>query len=158
MTLVKDVYTREVKASAPDDTLAEGAALMWTFDCGILPVVDDARKLLGVVTDRDICMAVATRDQRASQLRLREVMSGDLAVCGPDDALAAALERMGRARVRRLPVVDAAGALLGMLSISDVVRSGAAVPETLRALRALAEPRREDILEEIGSPAATTTR
>jgi CBS domain-containing protein len=155
--LVKDVFTRAVKACGPDDTLAEAAALLWTFDCGLMPVVDDARKLLGVVTDRDICMAVATRDQRASQLRLREVMAGDLAVCGPDDALEAALARMARARVRRLPVVDPAGALLGILSISDVVRRGrdAAALETLRAI---CEPRKEDSLEEIGSPAATTTR
>ena len=156
--LVKDVFTRNVKACGPDDTLAEGAALMWTFDCGLLPVVDDARRPLGVVTDRDICMAVATRDQRASQLRMREVMTRDLVVCAPDDDLASALARMGRAKVRRLPVVDDAGVLLGILSVSDVIRRSAAVPELLRALREISEPRREDILEEIGSPAATTTR
>src|SRR5688572_6796501 len=102
--LVKDVCTRAVKACGPDDTLVEAAARMSAFDCGIMPVVDDARKLLGLLTDRDICMAVATRDQRASQLRVREAMAGDLALCGPDDALSAALGRMARARVRRLPV------------------------------------------------------
>lgn len=155
--LVKDVCTRAVKACGPDDTLAEAAARMSAFDCGVIPVVDDARKLLGLVTDRDICMAVATRDQRASQLRVREVMAGDLALCGPDDALAAALARMARARVRRLPVVDDAGVLVGVLSIADVVRRapGAAALETLRAI---GEPGGEDVFDGIGSPAAATTR
>ena len=155
--LVKDVFTREVKACGPEDTLAEGAALMWTFDCGVMPVVDDERKLLGVVTDRDICMAVATRDQRASRLRLREVMTGRLAVCGPDEALASALNRMAVARVRRLPVVDAAGVLLGILSISDVLRRAEA-SAALETLRSICEPRKDYIRDEIGSPAATTTR
>lgn len=147
---VKDVCRREIKACGPDETLAEAAACMWTFDCGIMPVVDDERRLLGVVTDRDICMAVATRDQRASKLRVREVMTADLARCAPDEDLASALGKMARVQVRRLPVVDASGALLGMLSIGDVLRSGPEedelAREALRTLRAIHERRSDDAI------------
>lgn len=160
--LVKDVCRRDVKARGPEDTLAEGAASMCTFDCGIMPVVDDDRRLLGVVTDRDICMAVATRDQRASQLRLREVMTSDLVRCGPDDELSDALRRMARAQVRRLPVVAPDGTLLGMLSITDVLRRSAEDVDLARnamnTLRAIHEPRPEDGLDLYGSPALALAR
>ena len=155
--LVKDVCTRVVKACGPEDTLAEAAARMCAFDCGVMPVVDEGRRLLGLLTDRDICMAVTIRDQRASQLRVREAMTGELALCGPDDGLPSALERMARARVRRLPVVDGERVLVGILSITDVLRRapGAAALETLRAI---GEPSAEDQFDEIGWPAAATTR
>lgn len=154
---VKDICRRDVKACGPEETLAQAAAAMWTFDCGILPVVDDDRRLLGVLTDRDICMAVATRDQRASRLLAREVLTVDPAVCGPDEPLADALARMERHQVRRLPVVDADGVLRGMLSICDVLRQEGLEPQALRTLRAICEPRGLDV-EEYGSPALTLSR
>lgn len=155
--LVKDVCRRDVKACGPDDNLAQAAAAMCSFDCGILPVVDDDRRLLGVLTDRDICMAVATRDQRASRLLVREVLTVDPVACGPDDDLARALERMARAQVRRLPVLDVDGALLGMLSIHDVLLREGLEAEAVRALRAICEPRGGD-MEEYGSYALAQTR
>jgi len=155
--LVKDICRRDVKACGPDENLAQAAAAMCSFDCGILPVVDDDRRLLGVLTDRDICMAVATRDQRASRLLVREVLSVDPVVCGPGDELAAALDRMARAQVRRLPVVDVDGTLLGMLSIRDVLLREGLEAEAVRALRAISEGRGGD-MEEHGSNALALTR
>jgi CBS domain-containing protein len=155
--LVKDVCARDVKACGPEESLVQAAAAMWSFDCGILPVIDDDRRLLGVVTDRDICMAAATRDQRASRLLVREVLTVDPVVCGPHEDLSAVLARMAGAQLRRLPVVDVDGTLLGKLSICDVLRREDLAPEALRTLRAIAEPRRRD-LEEYGSAALVLSR
>ena len=73
---VKDLMTREPRTCSPDTTLAAAAHLMWDGDCGILPVVDDG-ELVGVVTDRDMYIALATQNARASHLRVGAVASAD---------------------------------------------------------------------------------
>ena len=125
----------------PDTTVAEAAHLMWDGDCGILPVVDDG-ELVGVVTDRDMYIALATQDARASQLRWARWPPGTVATCAPEDECTAALATMRDARVRRLPVVGFGGTVLGMLSINDVLLAAGAgktlgtedVVETLQAI------------------------
>jgi CBS domain-containing protein len=95
---------------------------MWEADCGVLPVVDEG-ELVGIVTDRDMYIALATQNERAAVLRVGAVATTGVVTCRPDDDVRHALESMRRARVRRLPVVGAGGKLLGILSISDVIRS-----------------------------------
>jgi CBS domain-containing protein len=138
---VKDVMTTELKTCTPDTTIAEAAHLMWEGDCGILPVVDDG-ELVGVVTDRDMYIALATQDARASRLKVGAVATTKLATCAPEDDVQAALATMRQARVRRLPVMGFGGTVLGMLSMNDILLAAAAgkdvgsedVVQTLQAI------------------------
>ena len=138
---VKDLMTADVSTCTPDTTVAEAARLMWDGDCGILPVVDDG-ELIGVATDRDMYMALATRNERASQLRVGAVAATALATCTPEDDVQAALATMREARVRRLPVVGFGNALLGVLSMNDIVmaageRGDVACEDVVRTLQAI---------------------
>ena len=134
---IQELMTSEVEACRPSTDLAAVSMIMWGQDCGIVPVTDDARRVLGVVTDRDICMALATRHRRDEELTAQEVMSARLFSVHPDDDVRVALETMRTQRVRRLPVVDAEQRLLGIVSINDVVLlaqpSGARVTTGLSA-------------------------
>jgi CBS domain-containing protein len=93
---------------------------MWDGDCGILPVLDEG-KLVGVVTDRDMYIALATRDARAAQVTVDAVATKNVATCTPEDDVHVALEKMRDARVRRLPVVGFGDTVLGLLSLNDIV-------------------------------------
>jgi CBS domain-containing protein len=133
--------TTDVSTCTPDTTVAEAAQLMWDADCGILPVVDDG-ELIGVATDRDLYIALATRNERASQLRVGAVAATGLATCAPEDDVRAALATMRELRVRRLPVVGFGNALLGVLSMNDIVmaageRDNVAYAEVVRTLQAI---------------------
>lgn len=118
---VQDIMTANVETCSPDSDLGAAATTMWKRDCGSVPVVDNERKVVGMITDRDICMAVATRNKLASEIKVGEVISGKVYACAPDDDVRDALETMQSAQLRRLPVVDADGVLHGILSINDVV-------------------------------------
>ena len=117
----KDFMTSPVQCCGPDTNLAAAAGMMWDSDCGILPVVDREGKVIGLITDRDICMAVATKHRLASDITAWETISGKVHGCSPQDDLKEALAAMAKFRVRRLPVVDENGLLRGMLSLNDLV-------------------------------------
>jgi CBS domain-containing protein len=117
---VKDIMTKDVTTCAPDTTVAEAAHLMWEADCGILPVVDDG-ELEGIVTDRDMYIALATRNARAAHLRVGAVATKTVVTCTPEDDVHTVLTTMKQARVRRLPVVGFGNTLLGIVSMNDVV-------------------------------------
>jgi CBS domain-containing protein len=117
---VQDVMNRAVASCRADASLAAATALMWDHNCGQLPVVDEEGKVSAVITDRDICIALGTRNQRACELKVRDVTCRAAVVCHADDHLRSALKIMAAERVRRLPVVDHEGALVGILSLDDV--------------------------------------
>ena len=117
---VKEIMTPNPKACGPDDTLGAAAQLMWDADCGILPV-EEAGKLVGVVTDRDMYIALATRNRLPSDVRVSEVATKATSTCQPEDDVLAALATMKQKSVRRLPVVGPEGVLVGVLSMNDIV-------------------------------------
>lgn len=117
---IKDIMTGEPRTCSPDTTVASAAALMLDGDCGILPVVQHGQ-LVGVVTDRDMYIALATRNTRASELTVREVVQTPVYTCSPDDDVRTALETMKQHGVRRLPVEGFAGTVMGIVSINDIV-------------------------------------
>lgn len=145
---VKDLQTSDVRAVSPDSNLATAAQIMWDCDCGVVPVVDVDQTLLGMVTDRDICIATATRSVPPANLAVRDVMStAEVHFCRPEDDVRTVLATMGRHRVRRLPVLDRDSKLVGIISLGDLARradyrSGAEVPavELLDALRSISTP------------------
>ena len=106
---VRELQTSNVKTVSPDTDLAVVAKLMWEGDCGAVRVVTDERQVIGMITDRDICIASATRSGPPSEIRASEVITANGGSCRqPDDDVRIALRAMRKHRVRRLPVVDRA--------------------------------------------------
>ena len=101
--------------------LGQAAKQMAAGNCGCLPVVDDRGHLIGLITDHDIAATVADRHQSAWQLTVRDAMTRQVVSCAPDDHIDDALAAFSRLGVRRLPVVDRAGHVSGLLSIDDLV-------------------------------------
>ncbi len=138
---VKDLMTTDPHTCALDTNLAAAAALMLDGDCGILPVVDDGR-LVGVVTDRDLYIALATRNQQASRVTVGEVVQTPVITCGPEDNVHEALTKMKHHLVRRLPVEGFGGTVIGVISMNDILlAAGARAPvrdaEVVNALQAI---------------------
>lgn len=145
--LVKDVMTRNVTSCRPENNLAELAEVMWNERCGALPILDGSGRVLGIITDRDICIALGTRNIRASELLARDVSSSGYVSCSPGNDVRDALKTMGTKEVGRLPVVDETGRLVGILSIDDIVfragggRSDLTDREIIDTLRGMREER-----------------
>jgi CBS domain-containing protein len=118
---VQDVMNENVKTCAPDTNLAAATAIMWQGDCGVLPVVADGGKVVGVITDRDIAIALGTKARPAPEITAGEVMSGQVYACRPEDDIHTALKTIRRDKVHRLPVIDEEGNIRGILSMNDVV-------------------------------------
>src|SRR5438477_7967895 len=118
---VRELLSVDVKTCSEDTDLSTATKLMWDGDCGIVPIVDTSRRVAGVVTDRDICVAAATRSQSPATIRVRDVMSKTVATCSDTDDARVALATMKDRRVRRLPVVDRQQRLVGVVSLNDLV-------------------------------------
>jgi CBS domain-containing protein len=101
--------------------LGMATELMWKGNCGFLPVVNAEKKVCGVITDRDICVALGTRNQTAGQVVVEEVVQRKVYTCNPDDDIHMALQTMREGHVRRLPVVDYNGNLAGVVSMDDLL-------------------------------------
>jgi CBS domain-containing protein len=121
---IEQIMTKDVDSCGPDDRLDQAARIMWERDCGVVPITTPGpeHRVVGVVTDRDACMASYTRGQRLDQIRIGDVMSTKVCACRPEDDLGRAEELMKQAQVHRLPVVNAANQLLGMVSLADLAR------------------------------------
>jgi CBS domain-containing protein len=120
MLKVIDVMTRTPFYCSPGTNLGSAAELLWKQNCGILPIVD-SQKVVGVVTDRDLFIALATRNRLAGDITVGQVSNGKVHLCDADDNIHTALETMARERVRRLPVVNSKGILQGILSMDDII-------------------------------------
>ena len=118
---VKEVMTAGAKACMPETSLADAALLMWENDCGALPVLSVEDKVVGMITDRDICFGATTKNSAPTVVSVGEIITGKVFTCGPEDDIREALMTMRRERVRRLPVVEADGRLRGIVSMNDVV-------------------------------------
>lgn len=118
---VKDVMTADARAIWITESLAEAAKTMWENDCGILPIIKDGRKVVGMITDRDICMATAIRDRNPSSISVEEVMNSTVYAAQPEEEVEHALQTMREHRIRRLPVLNPEGELQGIVSMNDIV-------------------------------------
>jgi CBS-domain-containing membrane protein len=138
---IEQVMHKQVDSVKPDQSLNDAARILWERDCGCLPVVcDDAsRRVVAMLTDRDICMAAYLRGRPLAELPVHGAMSHELHACSPEDSIEEAEALMRRAQVRRLPVVDASGQLVGIVSLSDLARAAEAGRGPKQALRGEAE-------------------
>ncbi len=146
---VHDIMRVRVHTCNVDDTLHRAAQIMWEKDCGCLPVVDSSRHIHAVITDRDICMAALTQGVPLASTSVASAMSRSLITCSPDDSVGAVEELMQDEQIRRVPVVDANGILIGMISIGDIARflrgraaqAPASAAQFVETVAAISEPR-----------------
>lgn len=145
--LVENLMSRQVQSCRVGDSLARAAELMWQHDCGAVPVCsgEGARRVAGVITDRDICMSALFSGRPLSDLRVNEAMSKSVSAVRPSDSLAQVERVMRDAHVRRLPVLDHDGRLIGMISLADLARE---------AERERVQPRKEITETDIGKTLA----
>lgn len=120
---VAELMTQSPSTVAPEDTLATAASRMWEGDCGAIPVVDPEGTPLAMLTDRDVCMATWSRSCAPELIRVADVMSPRVIVCRASDTVEIAQSAMRMAQVRRLPVVDEHGRIVGVISLADMARA-----------------------------------
>ena len=117
---VEDVMSKRPRTCTESQSMSEAAQVMWEHDVGCVPIVGNDGRPVGMITDRDICMAAYTTGEPLAALPVARAMSRDLAACAADTPLQEAEKIMVDRQIRRLPVVDRAGALVGVLSLNDI--------------------------------------
>src|SRR5271154_4408222 len=137
---VADSMTREVRACTVHDSLNAAARVMWEHDCGCVPIVDSQGRLVGIVTDRDICMAAYTQGGPLEAVPLHRDMAARVITCARPDELDTAHRLMRKHEIHRLPVVDSRGRLTGILSLSDVVNQASQAGASSEAVEIIATP------------------
>lgn len=122
---IEPLMSRQVHHCRPDQTLDYAAAQMWQHDCGCLPVCsgNGESRVIGMLTDRDICMAALFQGRPLRELKVADAMSRDIRVCEVDDRPEDVELLMREQRIRRVPVTDASGALVGIVSLADLARA-----------------------------------
>jgi CBS domain-containing protein len=148
---VKELSELDPATCRPQESLERAAQIMWDRDCGCVPVVDDEHRPIGMITDRDVTMAAYTRGQALCDVPIDAVMAREVRCCRAMDPVDVAHQRMREHQVRRLPVVDELGVLVGVVSLADLVRAseldGAAAArrnvadEVLATYQAVSRPR-----------------
>ncbi len=118
---VRSIMKRDVKFCTSTASLADAAHVMDLHEIGVLPIVSDSGRVVGMITDRDICRAVGRDPRPAAEIPVARVTSGKVYACGPDDEMQIAFKTMRAHRVRRLPVINDEGHLCGILSLDDLV-------------------------------------
>ena len=113
--------TKDVKTCRPQESLNTAAQIFWDCDCGCVPVVDDSRQVIGMLTDRDACMAAYTQGKLLREIPVSAAMNKSVHSCKPNDTIASAENLMKEKQIRRLPVIDNDGNIVGILSLNDVV-------------------------------------
>jgi len=139
---VEQIMTPSPATCGMTDNLAQVVERMWDANCGIVPVVDDIGRVLAVITDRDICVAAATRGLASGDIRAEEMQRQSVVSCRPDDNVKDALRLMAEHRVRRLPVTSDEGILHGLISLDDVAiaagtRNTVSAAEVLSTMKAI---------------------
>lgn len=144
--IVKDIMKKAVATCTPESDLQSVIDVMRERDCGFLPVVDSHGIVVGVITDRDICLAGGTKHRPLGRVSVKETMSQPVFSCSPDENVTVVLATMAKHRVRRLPVLNKSGHLEGVLSMDDIVsapsrRGGPTADEIVAALKGIYAPR-----------------
>jgi CBS domain-containing protein len=135
-----------------NDSLHTAAGLMWKHDCGAIPVVNDEGQLVGMITDRDICMATYLKNSTPQALLVSEVMSKHVVSCFTDTPIERIEELMRANQIRRIPVVDRENHPIGMISLNDFIRYSAQVGDkngedraVMRTMSAICQPRTQSM-------------
>ena len=119
---VQELMTRKVRVCRSTDMLNTAARVLWEADCGAVPIVDEKAHVVGMLTDRDICMAAYTQGRPLESIGVASAMSPVVVSCMPDQTMKDVHDLMRANQLRRLPVVDPSGRLVGIVSVNDLLR------------------------------------
>jgi CBS domain-containing protein len=139
----REIMSKDPRCVTPDASVREAARLMKDEDVGVLPVVEadgKDKRLVGMVTDRDIAIRVVAEGRTGDEARVRDIMSGNPRSVRENENVDDVLELMGREQVRRIPVVDDRGAVIGIIAQADLAR------------QAKDEKKVEETIEQISKP------
>jgi CBS domain-containing protein len=143
---VSQIMTPDPACCTPDSTAQDAALLMKEDDCGSIPVVErlETRVLIGIVTDRDLAIRGLAAG-KGPETQIRELMTNDPIAAAPEDEVEIVREVMIAQQVRRVPVVDENGAVVGIVAQADLaLEDGAASDQEVgRIVEAISDPRRE---------------
>jgi CBS-domain-containing membrane protein len=145
---VEQLMSRDTRSCSPDDTLDRAARNMWDRDCGVVPITDASGRVVGMITDRDICMAAYTQNKLLTEIPIKSIAMKPVVTLHPYDSAQTAETLMQRHQLRRLAVLDDHGRLVGVLSLGDLARGAGRSPHDIpsadiaRTLAAISEPRR----------------
>jgi CBS domain-containing protein len=142
MKKCSDVMTEEVVYCVPGDVVTRVAQLMKTEDIGPVLIVDneESRKLVGIVTDRDLALKVVADGRDPNTTTVEDVMTRKLITCRADDDVEAALKAMAQYQLRRIPVVDDSMRLVGIISQADVATRVDEPEKTAEVVKEISEP------------------
>lgn len=142
MPKCSEVMTREPACCEPGDSIVRAASLMKQEDVGSLPVVDshEDRKLIGIVTDRDLVVRVLAEGNQVDRATVRDAMSSDPSACRETDDVERAVQLMAERQVRRMPIVDGQGRLVGIIAQADVATRVNRDQQTGEMVEAISEP------------------
>jgi CBS domain-containing protein len=145
---VREIMTTAVECCIPSDTAHKAADFMREADAGAVPVIAGQNDpvVIGLVTDRDLCMDVVAAGRHPDAVRVEECMTRDVVTCGPDDDVERAAALMAEKQIRRIPVVGEKRSILGIVSLADVARSPRGSSDSGEALRDISERTREPSL------------
>ena len=136
---VRNLMTADVAVCHVDEPMVNAARIMWENDCGFVPVVEESDdNLVGVITDRDVCMAALTRGLPLDRMAVAEAMVPEPQFCRADDLLTAVHHTMREHQLRRLPVLDQDDKLVGVVSLNDLARNAAKARGTTLARKSRA--------------------
>ncbi len=120
---VRDYMSNEVFSCTPSTSVYDAAKLMQENHVGCIPICDNENCMIGVVTDRDLVLRCIASDKNAKETPVSDIMTTNVWTCKPDDEMTNAQNKMGDEQIRRLPVVDNNGKVIGMLTIGDLVKN-----------------------------------
>jgi CBS domain-containing protein len=143
---IQELMSKDPAYCLPADTAQKAAGIMKAKNTGIVPIVENERslKLVGVVTDRDLCLEIIAEGRDPKGMQVKDCMTDVVIACRPEDDVEKALELMRENLVRRIPVVDKENKLQGMVSMADLVRRGKLeAGKTQDTLRKISEPTSE---------------
>jgi predicted transcriptional regulator len=156
---VEELMTSDIQSCGPDDSLNVAARIMWERDCGCVPVVEpegDGLRVVGMLTDRDICIGAYTQGRPLSEITVRSAMAQSVRSCRFNDSVGTALKTLERNQLHRIPVLDQDDHVVGLLSLADIAREAereharskkdVADEQVARTLEAISQPRRPGAL------------
>lgn len=142
MPKCSDVMTPDPACCEPNDSVKNAAKIMKQHDVGSVPVVESqaSRRLVGMVTDRDLAVRVLAGDRNIEQATLRDAMSASPVACREDDDVQKAVQLMAERQLRRMPVIDQSGRLLGIIAQADIATRVGSDKKTGELVEAISEP------------------
>jgi CBS domain-containing protein len=136
----KDIMTKYVKMCNPESTAKEAAQIMKAVNAGVVPVVDKTHKILGILTDRDIALNTVAEGKNPNDVQVQDFMQTSVITAHPNDDIDIAIKKMKQYQIRRIPIIDDASKLVGIISLGDVAVLSHKEHETFESLEKISEP------------------